>query len=447
MKKVKIHNPTENSKNNMLTREEVAEILLNIDAVSLNTISPFKYASGILSPIYTDCRLLASYPAERKAIIDTFVKHIESLHKRMDIIVGTGSSAISLATHIAQRLKLPMAYVRPIVKPHGKMKQIEGLFEKGSDALLISDIMSTERDIPNSVRAIKSHGGKVVYCLTIFSNNLGIIEKILEKEGIPFHSLTDLKTLLDVASVKEKISPDEKRCVVEWMADPENWDKLRRGQISRMLEKSRKEVAEILLEIKAVTVSPNRPYKYTSGILSPIYTDTRLLISYPDRWEYVIDSFVNVIVNEIGIQNVNAIAGVATSGISHAAYLAEKLVLPMVYVKSVAEEYGKRSKIEGDIKRGDKVVIIEDLVSTGSSAISATKALREAGAIVDQCLSIFTYSIAKSKVAFEHERINLITLSDLPTLLDVAVKIGYIKDADKEVVVEWLNDPDGWAKR
>ena len=429
------------------TKKEVAAILLDINAVSINPTSPFKYASGILSPIYTDCRLLASYPAERKAIIDTLVKHIESIDEKIDIIVGTGSSAISLATHIAQRLKLPMAYVRPIIKPYGKMKQLEGLFEKGSKILLISDIMSTERDIPISVRAIKNYGGKVVYCLTIFSNNIGIIEKFLEKERIPFHSLTDLKTLLNVASIKEKISPDEKTYVEEWMADPENWDKLRREQIARMLEKSRREIAEILLKIKAVTISPDRPYKYTSGILSPIYTDTRLLISYPDKWEYVIDSFVNVIVNEIGIQNVDIVAGIATSGISHAAYLAEELSLPMVYVKSVAEEYGKRSRIEGKIKRGDRVLIIEDLVSTGSSAISAAKTLREAGATVDQCLAIFTYGIAKSKVAFEHENIKLITLSDLPTLLNIAVKLGYITVMDKEAVLDWSSDPERWKKR
>jgi len=214
-----------------------------------------------------------------------------------------------------------------------------------------------------------------------------------------------------------------------------------------MLEKSRREIAEILLKIKAVTISPNKLYKYTSGILSPIYTDTRLLISYPDKWEYVIDSFINVIVNEIGIQNVDLIAGVATSGISHAAYLAEKLGLPMVYVKSVAEDYGKRSKIEGKITRGDRALIIEDLVSMGSSAISAAKTLREAGAIVNQCLAIFTYGITTSKVALEHGNIKLITLSDLPTLLDVAIKMGYIKDIDKEVVLNWANDPKRWTKR
>ncbi len=443
---VKLQEKSENA-DIMLSSEEVAGILLDIGAVSLNPTNPFKYASGILSPIYTDCRLLASFPNERKAIINKLIENINHLDEKIDIVIGTGSSAISLATHLAQYLKLPMAYVRPYAKPHGKGKQIEGLFKEGSKALLISDIMSTEQDIQISVKAINNCGGKVVCCLTIFSNNLGYIEKFLEKEKIPFYSLTDLKTLLSCAWQKGKISSDEKAVVEEWVANPENWDNMRRDRIAQMLEKSKREIAEILLNIKAVTISSNRTYEYTSGILSPIYTDNRLLISHPVEWEYVIDSFVNIIVNEIGIQNVNIIAGVATSGIPHAAYLAEKLGLPMVYVKPSIEEHGKRNKIEGHINRGDKVLIIEDLISTGTSVLSAAKVLREAGATVDWCLAIFTYGLKKSKIAFDKENIKLRTLSDLPILLDVAIKMGISKSIERDLVTDWKNDPERWTKR
>jgi orotate phosphoribosyltransferase len=426
----------------MLSSEEVAEILLDIGAVSLNPTNPYKYASGILSPIYTDCRLLASFPNERKAIINLFIKIINNINHKIDIVVGTGSSAISLSTYIAQYLKLPVAYVRPYVKTHGKGKQIEGLFKKGSNALLISDILSTEQDIPISIKAINDCGGRVIYCLTIFSNSLGYIEKFLENEKIPFYSLTDLKTLLSYAWQKGNISSNEKAIVDEWMNDPENWDSMRRNRLAQMLVKSNQDIAEILLNIKAVTISSDRVYEYASGILSPIYTDNRLLISYPTKWEYVINSFVNVIINEVGTQNIDVIAGVATAGIPHAAYLAEKLGLPMVYVKSIAEEYGKLSKIEGRIERGDRVLIIEDLISTGSSVISAAKVLKEAGANVDWCLAIFTYDLKQSKIAFEQENIKLISLSDLSTLLDVALKMGIITTIERDLVLDWKKDTE-----
>ncbi|CAG0974557.1 uridine monophosphate synthetase [Methanosarcinales archaeon] len=430
----------------MLTPEEVAGILLDIGAVSLNPANPFMYASGILSPVYIDCRLLGSFPNERKSIINTLIENINNFCEKIDVIVGTSSSSILLATHIAQYLKLPMAYVRTSAKSHGKEKQIEGIVKEGSNALLISDIMSTEQDIPISVKAINNSGGKVVYCLTIFNNNLGYIERFLQKEKIPFYNLTCLKVLLAYAWQKGKISIDEKAIVEEWMIDPEDWDNVRRDRIVQMLEKSKREIAEILLKIKSVTISSKRIYKYSSGILSPIYTDNRLLISYPEEWEYVINSFVNVIVNEIGIQNVDVIGGVATAGIPHAAYLAEKLGLPMVYIKSTAEEYGKHSKIEGHINQGEKVLLIEDLISTGSSVISAAKVLKEAGAKVDWCLAIFNYSLKKSKIALEQENIKLITLSDLSTLLDVALHTAVITPIERDLVLEWKKDMENDAK-
>lgn len=433
--------------NAILTTEEVAEILLDIGAVSLNPLNPFKYASGILSPIYTDCRLLASFPQQRKAIINTLIEKINNIDNEIEIVVGTGSSAISLATNIVQYLKLPMAYVRPHAKSYGKEKQIEGIIEKSDNVLLISDIMSTEEDIPISVKAIKKCGGRVVYCLTIFSNNLGYIEKFLEIEEIPFHSLTNLKTVLACAWQKKKISANEKMYVEDWMANPESWNNLRRKQTAWTPERRKREVAKILLKIKAVTISSNKTYMYTSGIQSPIYTDNRLLISYPTEWEYIIDSFANIIVNEIGVQNIDIIAGIATSAIPHASYLAEKLGLPMVYVKPTADEHGKRRKIEGRVGPGDKVLIIEDLISTGRSAISAVKVLRDAGATVDWCIAIFTYGLKESKIHFERENVKLITLSDLSTILDMAIKIGLINSVDKDHVLDWENDPKEWTKR
>jgi len=427
---------------------EVAEILLRINAVSVNPVHPFKYASGMLSPIYTDCRVLSSYPNERKKVIDELVKFAKKIGlENIDVIVGTAHSGISLATYLAQRLALPTAYVRTSVKGYGKHRQIEGILTKGQKVLLLSDILSTEKDIPKAIKAINKVGAKIIYCLTIFSNNLGIVESFLEEEKIKYHSLTDIVTLLSVASKKKRISPTEKAIVLGWMKNPKNWNRLRKTRIRMVLNKNRQKTSLILLEIKAVTINTKKPYEFRSGILSPIYTDNRLLMSYPNKWKEVIDSFVNIIINEVGIQNVGVICGTSTAGIPHAAYLAEKLGLPMIYIKSKKDEYGKSTMIEGNLERDNKVLIIEDLVSTGGSSISAAKAIREAGGIVENCLAILTYGMKESVENFEKEKVSLVTLTDLQTLLQVAISRKYIKPEEKKIVLEWVESPHKWSKK
>jgi len=433
----------------MISREDAAEILLNIGAVSLNAVNPFKYASGMLSPIYTDCRMLISFPNERKEIVQSFIEYIDnSIGKQnIDTIVGVGHSGISLATWLGEELKLPIAYTRTSAKDHGKGKQIEGVLKNGCKALLISDIMSTETDIPIAVKTVRDNGCDVVGCLTIFSNKLGIIENFLHKENIKFHYLTDLETLLSVALTKNKISFDEKNNINDWVKNPETWDKARKEKLEKFLTENKEKVAETLLKIKAVTLNTEKPYRFVSGILSPIYTDCRLLMSYPKEWDSVINSMINLIVNEIGIQNIDVIAGTATAGISHAAYLAKKLNLPMIYVKSSEEEYGKKTRIEGRLKNGSKVLLIEDLISTGGSSISSIKAVREAGGVVENCLAIFTYGMDAAQKSFEQERIKLIALTDFANLVGVAVKENYIRSNEKDLILEWANDTAGWGKK
>jgi orotate phosphoribosyltransferase len=428
---------------------EVAEILLKINAVSINTVHPFKYASGMLSPIYVDCRVLSSYPNERRVIIDQLVKFTTEQVGlgNIDVIVGTAHSGISLATYLAQKLELPMAYVRTSVKEYGQHRQVEGILKKEQKVLLLSDIMSTEKDIPITVEAIKKAGANIVCCLTIFSNDLGIVESFLRKERIRYHSLTNMETLLSVASERKWILPTERMSALEWMKDPENWDRLRKIRIEKVLKKNKQKISRILLEIKAVTINMKEPYKFASGILSPIYTDNRLLMSYPDKWKKVIDSFISIIINEVGVQNVGVICGTSTAGIPHAAYLAEKLGLPMVYVKSKKDEYGKFTALEGNLKRGDKVLIVEDLVSTGSSSISAARVIREAGGIVSNCLAILTYGMKESIKDFKKEKIELVALTDLRALLEVAVNRNYIKPTERKMILGWIKAPRKWSRK
>ena len=207
---------------------------------------------------------------------------------------------------------------------------------------------------------------------------------------------------------------------------------------------NKEKIAKILLEIKAVDLKPAEPFRYASGILSPIYCDNRLLMSYPKERKKVIDFFCKIIKHNN--LEFDVICGIATAGITWAAGVAEEFGKPMIYVRGTSKEHGKENQIEGKLEKGQKILVIEDLISTGGSSLRAIESVREAGAEVNDCVAIFTYEMEKATKGFEDSKCNLITLSDFTTLIDIAAKEDYIKEDDKIKVLEWNKDPSGWGK-
>jgi orotate phosphoribosyltransferase len=205
-----------------------------------------------------------------------------------------------------------------------------------------------------------------------------------------------------------------------------------------------REVAEYLLEIKAVVLKPEDPFTWASGLKSPIYCDNRKTLSYAKVRTYIKTAFADTIAEEF--KNCDVIAGVATAGIPHGALVADVLNKPFVYVRDKAKAHGMENLIEGKLDKGQKVVVIEDLISTGGSSLKSVHALRDAGAEVLGLGAIFTYGFGKSVTAFEEAKCRFFTLSDYPTLLDVAIKQDYIKPEEKETLIEWYKNPEGWRK-
>ena len=205
-----------------------------------------------------------------------------------------------------------------------------------------------------------------------------------------------------------------------------------------------KETAKILLKIKAVSLRTNPPYKWVSGILAPIYTDNRLLMSYPKERDFIIDSFLKIIKEKD--LNPDVIVGIATSGIPWASWIADKLNLPMIYIRKKQKDYGRENLIEGKFEKGKKVIIIEDLISTGGSSINGVKVVKQAGGVILANLAIFTYELEKAKQNFEKENVELISLSNFTTLVNVAVKENYIKKDEEKNVLEWSKNPEKWMK-
>ncbi|MBP1156243.1 MULTISPECIES: orotate phosphoribosyltransferase [unclassified Paenibacillus] len=203
-------------------------------------------------------------------------------------------------------------------------------------------------------------------------------------------------------------------------------------------------IASDLLEIGAVALRPNQPFTWTSGLKSPIYCDNRLTISYPEIRDRIAEGFVSLIRDNF--PDAEVIAGAATGGIPHAAWVAQKLGLPMVYVRDKAKGHGKENLIEGYIKPGQKTVIIEDLISTGGSSLKVALAVNDAGAQTLGVLGIFSYQFDKAKEAFEGTGIPFETLTNYTALLDVALKVGSIQKQDLQALQAWRSNPAEYGK-
>jgi len=209
------------------------------------------------------------------------------------------------------------------------------------------------------------------------------------------------------------------------------------------MENCAKKTAEYLLQIKAIKLQPSNPFTCASGWKSPIYCDNRKTLSFPEVRSFIRDSFAEMIKDLY--PGAELIAGVATGAIAHGALAADKLGLPFIYVRSGAKEHGLGNQIEGYYEKGQKVVVIEDLISTGGSSLSAVKALRDAGCEVLGMVAIFTYEFKKASDGFASEQCKLDTLSNYTALIETAVKTGYIGETEVETLKKWRIDPSVWG--
>ncbi len=206
-------------------------------------------------------------------------------------------------------------------------------------------------------------------------------------------------------------------------------------------------VAKNLLDIKAVSLQPNDPFTWASGIKSPIYCDNRLVLSYPEKRSVVVKGFVELIQKEYA--DADVIVGTATAGIPWGAMVADQMEKPFGYVRSSNKTHGKGNKIEGKIEKGAKVVVVEDLISTGGSVKDVIVSLREAGAEVLGVVAIFTYLLPASTELFNSIDCTFKTLSNYDVLIDVALENSYIQEADLEKLKAWKKDPkdESWMNK
>jgi orotate phosphoribosyltransferase len=211
-----------------------------------------------------------------------------------------------------------------------------------------------------------------------------------------------------------------------------------------MTDKSeiQKKVAEFLLQIKAIKLQPNKPFTWASGWKSPIYCDNRVALSFPAVRTFIRQNLSALIQEEFG--SVSLIAGVATAGIPQGVLVAQELGLPFAYVRSSAKTHGTGSLIEGDISQGQRVVVVEDLISTGKSSLQAVEALRQAGCDVTGLVAIFSYGFEIAEENFKAAKCRFSTLSNYQALIEYASENALITPEDQEVLLRWRSNPSGW---
>ncbi|MDD2622157.1 MAG: orotate phosphoribosyltransferase [Bacteroidales bacterium] len=205
-----------------------------------------------------------------------------------------------------------------------------------------------------------------------------------------------------------------------------------------------KECAHRLLEIKAVKLSPSKPFTWASGLQSPIYCDNRKTLSYPEIRTFIKEGLVHLV--RTNFPSVEVIAGVATGAIAQGVLVAQDMNLPFIYVRSEEKKHGLTNIVEGVVKPNQKVVVIEDLVSTGQSSLKAVHALQDIGCEVLGMAAIFTYVLPIARQRFEEAMIELFTLTNYNTLVQEAIAKGYIEAKEEETLIEWRKDPAAWAK-
>ena len=210
------------------------------------------------------------------------------------------------------------------------------------------------------------------------------------------------------------------------------------------MDNMKKAFAAKLLGVKAIKLQPNAPFTWASGWKSPFYCDNRKVLSFPELRTYVKLELTHAVLEYFS--NAEVVAGVATGAIAQGALVADALGLPFVYVRSKAKDHGMGNLIEGELSKGAKVVVVEDLISTGGSSLKAVEAIRQAGAEVIGMVASYTYGFPVAEKAFADAGVKLVTLTDYDHVVEEALETNYISDADIELLHEWRKDPANWKK-
>lgn len=415
----------------MLTSSDVARLAVEHAVIRLDDARE--------QPLLVDAFRLVLRDRPQHRILASLIEWLEVQRDSIDVVVGASTASFPLTTLAATMFGLPMAYVRLRRKTHGKQRQVEGNLPAGARALLLFDLIPDADVLRAVVEIVEGQGAHVALCAGLVASDLEAAERALHSRSIPVLALTTLDEVRKVGEAPASVGAPGPSDPPASVAPPVPAT----SPGSADARQTREAVARILLEIGAVSINATSPFRYASGILSPIYTDNRLLISHPRHWTAIVDAYCRVLSDTLGVDERTALAGAPTAGVPHAIRVAERLQRPVVFVESGDDG----DTVYGSLDGISRVIVVEDLVTTGKSVLEFTGALRGQGVAVDACVAIFTYDPERAARVFEHQGMRFAALCDLATLLDVAVRDGQITAQDRAAVEEWLRDPNEWTRQ
>ena len=413
-------------------KAEIIRNYFNTDNVLFNFNEKIQLDEKVKSKIFIDINGILSHPAERDYLKNQLCSLIEREGVSFDTAAGADHSGIPFTALISGQYSKPMVYIRNSNKKHGKQNKTEGEIAGGNKAVVFTDYYSAPAKIDYAFEALNEKEADIKAVITVFNYT-----DENEYKGVRILSLFNMSDFIDAVKEYSFVSS----------AVLDKLDNKSDGKTPAYNEMMVKEGAEILLDINAVSLSVAEPYRYASGILSPIYCDNRLLISHPEHWEKIIESMVNIIETKIGLENIDVVGGTSTAGIPHSVKIAERLNKPLVYIKSDPGMTGKMSEIEGNLVSGKRILIIEDLISRGGSALKAVRKVREKNGTADYCLAIFTYEMESSRKAFEENSCRVFTVSCFSKLIETAAEKKYINSIEMEKALDWNSDPENWGRK
>jgi len=208
-----------------------------------------------------------------------------------------------------------------------------------------------------------------------------------------------------------------------------------------------RETAKLLFDIQAISLRPKNPFRYTSGIFSPIYIDNRVIFSYPSTRIKIVTYLINLIINKVGLDDVELISGTASAAIPYTAFISQMLEVPMVYVRDTKKSHGKKNQVEGIVSKGQKVLIMEDHITTGGSTIGNAKAIRDTGGLVKYAIAVTSYNLEVASDNFKKASLTVFTLATLEEIIKEAIIRGQVKEKDKDMILSWSKNPASWGKK
>jgi orotate phosphoribosyltransferase len=421
-----------------------ATVLVDAGVLEVNSEESFNPPSESRGPVRVNCQRLMAQPGYMREVVSSILAGAPVDWRDVDVLAAIGHRALTVTVYLAERQSKPMVFVRTRPKSHGKMKQIEGTIGSGSRALIVVDTLSTDDELLTGLQVVKTAGGRVIGSVALVDCRNREAREELSMTGPGVWALCDIETLIKRSSDRQRIADQPGRETSVRLRGPQGRRRSRPISSERTTQDSRA-VAESLLRIGAVEINLRHPFQFSSGVYSPIYTDNRLLVSHPPEWNLVTNALETVIRERIGTSEIDVLAGAPISGIPHAARIAERLNLPLVYPSPQGDSSQSATGIEGVFPPGSRALIIEDLVTTGASVLKTAEELRRHHAEVASCVSIFAYNLDLSRAALARSGIGLEATCDLPVLVDVAVQAERLRPEERAEVLEWAEDPKRWS--